>query len=166
MRGVERRLTEEETPQGPEAAPRNQAKVSPGQQTAEPRPGPPRGRGLSSSQQPQTPAARLESCNASTARASASSFRFHLPAPLRRSLSLCEPDAWACCSGAIVNPWPWCQGLCACLRPPVSPLSWFHPQWPPTIAPTLSVLWGVAWTGPEQECLYPSCTAFWSVSTQ
>ena len=37
VRGVERRLTEEETPQGPEAAPRNQAKVSPGQQTAEPR---------------------------------------------------------------------------------------------------------------------------------
>ena len=46
--GVERRLTEEEAPQGPEAAARNQAKVSPGQQTAEPEPGPPGSGGLSS----------------------------------------------------------------------------------------------------------------------
>lgn len=82
----------------------------------------------------------LQPCNASTAHAAASSLPFHLPAPLRRSLSLCEADACAYSPRAIVNPWPWCRGQCACLRPPVSPLSWFRPQWPPTIAPTLSVL--------------------------
>lgn len=49
VRGVERRLTEEEILQDPEVAARNQIKVNPGQQTAEPMPGPPRNRELSNS---------------------------------------------------------------------------------------------------------------------
>ena len=81
--GVERRLTEEEAPQGPEAAARNQAKVSPGQQTAEPEPGPPGSGGLSSA-------------------AAASSMRrpAYSPASMRRPAyspaSMCRPAySWA-----------------------------------------------------------------------
>lgn len=51
----------------------------------------------------------LQSCSVSTAHAYASAFRFPLPAPLRRSPFLCEADAYAFCSVAIIHHWSWCQ---------------------------------------------------------
>lgn len=49
VRGAERRPAEEEALQDPEVAARNQIDVNPGQQTAEPTPGPRRDRELSNS---------------------------------------------------------------------------------------------------------------------
>lgn len=118
MGGVEGRLTEEETPRGPEAAARNQAKASPGQQTAEPAPGPPGSGGLRSAAAASSMRRPLTAGQGEHGPASASSFRFHLPAPLRRSRPLCEADARACCSRAAANADLGVGGQWAGLGPP------------------------------------------------
>ena len=132
--GVERRLTEEEALQGPEAAARNQAKVSPGQQTAEPEPGPPGSGGLSSA-------------------AAASSMRrpAYSPASMRRPAyspaSMCQPAySWARRARPPTRPLPsaFTSQLLSDAHAPFVKLMRVPVALEPQLTPNLGVRWQCA----------------------
>ena len=142
MGGVERRLTEEEAPQGPEAAARNQAKVSPGQQTAEPEPGPPGSGGLSSA-------------------AAASSMRrpAYSPASMRRPAyspaSMCQPAySWARRARPPTRPLPsaFTSQLLSDAHAPFVKLMRVPVALEPQLTPNLGVRWQCAGLRPP---VYP-----------